>query len=244
MADEVLTRPEDHRSQLRVQPVGPDHQVKAPPVATGEDHVNPVRVVAELGDPVTEDVLDTVPGVVVEHLGQVPAQDLDVRDEPVATVVVGTEGLQHVPVRVHGVRTGGVGARRAHLRVQPHPPDDLLGDPARVHRLPAGTQLGSPLHHGHLGPPPAQPVGQRGSRDARPHHQHPGTAHPHPLLTSPDGVLLLGVVDAHHCLHLLPTALDVPAQAHRCRCVQPYRPRTRTKLIGMTEIASTLPQTP
>jgi hypothetical protein len=33
----------------------------------------------------------TVAGVVVEHLGQVPAQDLDVRDEPVAAVVVSTE---------------------------------------------------------------------------------------------------------------------------------------------------------
>jgi hypothetical protein len=170
-------RPEDHRPQRRVQPVGPDHQVEAPPVAAREGHVDPVRVLGEFGDPVAEDVLDAVAGVVVEHPGQVPAQDLDVRDEPVATVVVGTGGLQHLPVRVYGVRAGGVGARRAYRRVQSHAPDDLLGHPARVHRLPTGTQLGGPLHHGHLGPPPTQPVSQRGPRDARPRHQHPGTAH-------------------------------------------------------------------
>ena len=177
VADEPLVRPEDHRPQRRVQPVRPDHQVEAPPVAAREGHVDPVRVLGELGDPVAEDVLDTVAGVVVEHLGQVPAQDLDLRDVPVAAVVVRAVGLQHVPVHVHGVRAGGLGAGRAYRRVQPHPPDDLLGHPARVHRLPTGTQLGGPLHHGHLGPPPAQPVGQRGPRDARPRHQHPGTAH-------------------------------------------------------------------
>ncbi len=177
VADELLARPEDHRPQRRVQPVRPDHQVEAPPVAAREGHVDPVRVLGELGDPVAEDVLDTVAGVVVEHLGQVPAQDLDLRDVPVAAVVVRAEGLQHVPVRVHGVRAGGLGAGRAYRRVQPHPPDDLLGHPARVHRLPTGTQPGGPLHHGHLGPPPAQPVSQRGPRDARPRHQHPDTAH-------------------------------------------------------------------
>ena len=181
VADEPLVRPEDHRAQRRVQPVRPDHQVEAPPVAAREGHVDPVRVLGELGDPVAEDVLDTVPGVVVEHPGQVPAQDLDLRDVPVAAVVVRAVGLQHVPVHVHGVRASGLGAGRAHRRVQPHPPDDLLGHPARVHRLPTGTQPGGPLHHGHLGPPPAQPVGQRGPRDARPRHQHPGTAHRAPL---------------------------------------------------------------
>ena len=177
VADVLLARPEDHRPQARVQPVGPDHQVEAPSVAAREGDVDPVGVLGELGDPVAEDVLDPVAGVVVQHLGQVPAQDLDLRDVPVAAVVVGAVGLQHVPVRVHRVRTSGVGAGRAHRRVQPHPHDDLLGHPARVHRLPTGTQPGSLLHHGHLGPPPAQPVGQRGPRDARPRHQHPDTAH-------------------------------------------------------------------
>ncbi|MFL6126009.1 hypothetical protein [Actinophytocola sp.] len=63
----------------------------------------------------------SVPGVVVENLGQVAAQDLDLRDVPVAAVVVRAVGLQHVPVRVHSVRAGGLGAGRAHRRVQPHP---------------------------------------------------------------------------------------------------------------------------
>ena len=183
VADVPLARPEDHRPQRRVQPVGPDHQVEAPPVAAGEGHVDPVRVLGELGDPVAEDVLDSVAGVVVQHLGQVPAQDLDLRDVAVAAVVVGAVGLQDVPVRVHHVRARGVGAGRAHRRVQTHPTDDLLGHPARVHRLPAGTQPGGLLHHGHLGPLPVQPVSQRGPRDARPRHQHPDTlitpsAHP------------------------------------------------------------------
>ena len=177
VADVPFARPEDHRPQRRVQPVGPDHQVEAPPVAAGEGDVDPVGVLGELGDPVAEAVLDRVAGVVVEHLGQVPAQDLDLRDVPVAAVVVGAEGLQHVPVRVHDVRARRVGAGRAHRRVQTHPPDDLLGHPARVHRLPTGTQPGSLLHDGHLGALPTQPVGQRGPRDTRPLHQHPDTAH-------------------------------------------------------------------
>ena len=177
VAHEPLVRPEDHRAQRRVQPIRPDHQVEAPPVAAGEGHVDPVRVLGELGDPVAEEVLDAVAGVVVEHPGQVPAQDLDLRDVPVAAVVVRAEGLQHVPVHVHGVRASGLGAGRANGRVHPHPPDDVSGHPARVHRLPTRTQLGCPLDHGHLGPPPVQPVGQRWPRDARSRHQHPGAAH-------------------------------------------------------------------
>jgi hypothetical protein len=179
VADEPLVRPEDHRSQRRVQPVRPDHQVEAPPGAAREDHVDAVRVLGEPGDPVAEDVLDTVPGV-VEHPGQVPAQNLDLRDVPVTAVVVRAVGLEHLPVHVHGVRASGLGAGRAHGRVQPHPPDDLSGHPARVHRLPTGTQPGRPLHHCHLGAPPAQPVGQRRPRDARPRHQHPDAAHSAP----------------------------------------------------------------
>jgi hypothetical protein len=60
-------RPEDHRAQRRVQPIRPDHQVETPPVAGREDHVDPIRVLSELGDPVAEDVLDTVAGVAVQH---------------------------------------------------------------------------------------------------------------------------------------------------------------------------------
>ena len=188
VADELLARPEDHRPQRRVQPVGADHQVEAPPVAAREGDVDPVRVLGELGDPVAEDVLDAVAGVVVQHLGQVSAQDLDLRDVPVAAVVVRAEGLQHVPVRVHRVRAGGVGAGRAHRRVEPHPPDDLLGHPARVHRLPTGTQPGRLLHHGHLGTPPAQPVGQRGPRDHRlPTRPQPGRLLHHGHLGTPSG---------------------------------------------------------
>jgi hypothetical protein len=144
MANEPLVRPEDHRVQRRMQPVRPDHQVEAPSIAAREDHVDPVGVLDELRDPVAEDVLDTVARVVVEHLGQVPAHDLDVRDVPVAAVVVRAVGLQHVPVHVHGVRTGDVCAGRPYRLVQPHPPDHLHGHPARVHRLPPGTQPGGP----------------------------------------------------------------------------------------------------
>ena len=167
MTDELLARPEDHRPQRRVQPVGADHELEAPPVAAREGDVDPVRVLGELGDPVAEDVLDAVAGVVVQHLGEVSAQDLDLRDVPVAVVVVRAEGLQHVPVGVHRVRTRRVGAGRAHLGIEAHPSDDLLGHAPRVHRLPARPQPGRLLHHGHLGTPAVQPVGQRRSRDAR-----------------------------------------------------------------------------
>ena len=168
VTDELLARPEDHRPQRRVQPIGADHELEAAPAAAREGDVDPVRVLGELGDPVAEDVLDAVAGVVVQHLGEVSAQDLDLRDVPVAVVVVRAERLQHVAVRVHRVRAGGVGARRPHRGVEPHPPDDLLGHPASVHRLPTRTQPGRLLHHGHLGTPSVQPVGQRRTRDARP----------------------------------------------------------------------------
>ncbi len=150
-----------------MQPVGADHELEAPPVAAREGHVDAFGILGEFGDPVAEDVLDVVAGVVVEHLGEVAAQDLDLGDVAVAAVVFRAEGLQHVAVRVDGVRAGGVGAGRPHRGVEPHPPDDLLGHPARVHRLPTRTQSGRLLDHGHLGTPSMQPVGQRRARDAR-----------------------------------------------------------------------------
>ena len=71
VTDELLARPEDHRPQRRVQPVGADHQLEAPPVAAREGDVDPVRVLGELGDPVAEDVLDTVAGVVVRCISEI-----------------------------------------------------------------------------------------------------------------------------------------------------------------------------
>jgi hypothetical protein len=203
-----------------VQAVGPDHQVETPPGTAREDHVDPVSLLGQLGDPVAEDVLGGGTGVVVEQPGQVPAQDLDIRDEPVAAVVLGTEGLQHLPAGVHGVRAGGVRARRADHRVQPHTSDDLPRDPPRVHRLSPRTQPGSPLHHRHLGTEPGQPVGQRRTRDARPRHQHPRTAGPRPLPARPDRAFLPGVLDAHHCLHAFPPAPE-PSQRQPTPAVDP-----------------------
>ncbi len=177
VADELLVRPESHRAQRRMQPVGSDHQLETPPVTAVEDHLDPVRVLRELGDPVAEDIFDIVTSVLVEHLRQVTAQDLDLRDESVAAVVVHAEGLQHVPGRIHGVCADGLGAGRAYRRVQPHPPDDFLGHSTRVHGLATGTQFGGPLHHGRHSSPPVQPVGQRGSCNAGSRHQHSRTAH-------------------------------------------------------------------
>ena len=113
--DGRTARPEDLRP-CRVQPVGADHELEATPVATREGDVDPVRVLGELDDPVAEDVFGVVAGVVVQHLGEVSAQDLDLRDVPVAVVLVRAIGLQHVPVRVHRVGTGRVG------RTLPAPP--------------------------------------------------------------------------------------------------------------------------
>jgi hypothetical protein len=51
VADKLLVRPEDQR---RVQAARPDHQVEPPPVAARKNHVDPVRVLGELGYPVTD----------------------------------------------------------------------------------------------------------------------------------------------------------------------------------------------
>ena len=137
-----------------MQAVGADDQIEAPPTAAREGHIDPVGILGQVGDPVPEDVLDPVAGVVVKHLGEAPPQDLYLGDVPVPAVVVGSVGCQHLAVRVHGVRAGRIGACRPHGSVEPHPPDHLFRHPASVYRLPTGTQLGRLLDHGHLGPPP------------------------------------------------------------------------------------------
>jgi hypothetical protein len=74
-----------------VQPVGADHQVEPPLEPAGEADVDAVSVLAQRLDAVAEQVLGGVLGGGVEDLGQVPAQDLDLRDQPVAVELVGAQ---------------------------------------------------------------------------------------------------------------------------------------------------------
>jgi hypothetical protein len=80
-----------------VQTIGADHQLEAPLLAAREGDIDAVRVLGQLGDSVAEHVLDVGAGVVVQHLGKVSAQDLDLRDVPVAAVVLRPVCLQQVP---------------------------------------------------------------------------------------------------------------------------------------------------
>jgi hypothetical protein len=156
--------------QPAVQPELVGHGVE------GEDEAEMPDELLVSPDSVTEDVLDIGAGVVVQHPGELPAQNLDLRDIPVAAVVLRPVDLDHLPISVDRVRTGGVGADRAPCGVESLPGDHVLGHPARVHRLPARTQPGRLLHDGHLSSPSAHPVGQRRTCNARPRHQHQRTA--------------------------------------------------------------------
>ena len=135
VADEPLVRPETVVRSAECSP-STTRPKRRPPGAAREGHVDPVRVLGEVGDPVAEDVLDTVAGVVVEHLRQATAQDLDLRDESVAAVVVHAKGLQHLAVRVHGVH---VPANTVNTAISSERPHEQVGFAGRGHCPVAGV---------------------------------------------------------------------------------------------------------
>lgn len=124
-------RAEGQRAHPGVHPVRADHQVEPPLEPAGETHRHPARALGQPRDPVPEQVFGRILGGPVEHLRQVAAQDLDLGDEPVTVQQVGAHGDDR-PVAPRDVGdAGGLGARRAHLGVQAHPTQHVLGDARR-----------------------------------------------------------------------------------------------------------------
>jgi hypothetical protein len=123
--------------------------------------------------------------VVVEDLGQVAAQDLELRGGTVAAAPgLGParrgELRLHPPARVDERQPALARPGRAHRLL-----DTRAGshDPTRaadVHVLAAEAQLRSPLHHRGLHPEPFEPVRQGGTGDAGPGDEHRlGSGHPY-----------------------------------------------------------------
>ena len=154
-----------------MQPVGRDDQVELLLVATFEADAHAATVVVEPGDAVAEAVPHPIAGVVVEDLGQVAAQDLELGGRTVACAS-GLGAARRGELRLH--RPAGVDERQPAL-ARPGRAHRFLDtrtsrhDPARaahVHVLAADAQLRRPFHHRGLHPEPFEPVRQRGTGDA------------------------------------------------------------------------------
>ena len=75
VADELRFVTEDELAHVRVQPVGAYHQVERACRGPLEGDLHRVGGLAEAGDGIAEDVLDVVPGGLVQDAGQVPPND-------------------------------------------------------------------------------------------------------------------------------------------------------------------------
>ena len=145
-------------------------------------HVDAVRVLGEPGDPVAEDVLDTVPGVVVEHPGQVPAQDLDLRDVPVAAVVVRAWGrFSSTFASTSTVYAPAVSVRAARTAASsPIRRMTSLVTPRASTACPPGRSPGARSTTVTPAPRRRSQWARAGPRHARPRHHHLGAVHSAP----------------------------------------------------------------
>ena len=154
---------EGQPADVRVQSVGPDHQVEHPRSGAGEGHVHAVGTLLQAGDRVAEQVLGAVPGRLVEDPAQVAAEDLHVAGEDLG------RHRGHFPA----VRVDVGGGAQAGLLVLDLVQEAHLGQhgqvsrAAEVHRVPAAAQLRGALHHGRPEPTAPQPVRQGGPGHAR-----------------------------------------------------------------------------
>nr|BFE78928.1 hypothetical protein GCM10020093_015290 [Planobispora longispora] len=142
--------------------VGADDQVEAAGGAALEGHPYPLGGLGQGGDRVVEDVLDVVPGRLVEDAAQVAAEDLE---------LAAHERGGHVrPGSPGGVDEGDpvdAGPPAADLLQQSHPLQHAqVGAAPEVDGLAARTEGGGPLDHGDAAAGTAQPAGQGGTGDA------------------------------------------------------------------------------
>jgi hypothetical protein len=82
--DELLLGPEDHPTHRRVRSVRTHYEVRQERRAVGERDADGVVGLFECGDARVEAVLDAVLGVLVQHVDEVAAQDLQLRHHAVA----------------------------------------------------------------------------------------------------------------------------------------------------------------
>jgi len=154
---------ESQPPHVGVQPVGADNHAERPGLRAGEPGPHALGALFEAGDRVAEHILGGSPGRLVQDLGQVAAQDLDVAGEDVGG------HLRHRPALLIDDRGGRQVGLPGLDRIQ----DPHLGQHAQVcgaaevDRVTAAAQLRCPLHHRGMEAVPAQPVGEGWSGDAR-----------------------------------------------------------------------------
>ncbi|SHX05716.1 Uncharacterised protein [Mycobacteroides abscessus subsp. abscessus] len=152
--------------------VGADDQVGLHHGAVGQRGADPGLVRLERGYPRAEAVLGHVPGGLVEHVGQITAQDLECRDDPVA--VERLDRHLRTP-RAVGSHPGDAALKQAplgHRGQQAHSGDHLATRAAQVDRLPARAHTRCRLDDDHPIAVAGQPVGQGRSGDSGAADQH------------------------------------------------------------------------
>jgi len=138
--------------------------------------------VGQARDGIVEDVLDVIPGGLVQDAHQVTADDLYILrvDDPERAVDAG----QPLPGGAHIGHPAGAGARCPGRVQDSRPPGHFDRRPAQVDGLAAVARRGRPLHHDRGEAEPPQPVSQRLPGHAGPRDEHVPVPHRASLVLS------------------------------------------------------------
>jgi hypothetical protein len=144
----ALLRPEGEPPDSRMEAVRADHEVEAAPNATAEGDVDAFAVVFDGGRVLTEEIVDSLPGRLVQDPREVTANDLDV-------AVIGDSRGQHGGIdfdrsMTRPLEDDAIVARTGPFDrlTQPHAVDHLHGGAEEINSVSTGrvTGGGRPLH--------------------------------------------------------------------------------------------------
>jgi hypothetical protein len=172
-ADEPLLGAKGQASYVGVDPVGPDHQVKAARRRVLEGDLDARPGLGQRGDGVAEAVVAVACGPLVQQGGQVATEDLQV-----ATGELPRDGRKPLVVLIDDDQIGLTGLQAPHDVQDAHPLQHLpVGLAFEVDGLPAGAQRGRLLHHRDGAAVAVEPIRQGGAGDTRPGDQDLQVAH-------------------------------------------------------------------
>ncbi|OUD95567.1 hypothetical protein CMMCAS05_01420 [Clavibacter michiganensis subsp. michiganensis] len=151
----------------RPDAVGRHHEVEPLVGGPRERHRDAVALLADPRDAVVEAVLRGADGAVDEQLGEVAAQDLELRGRAARVAATGRELGDRAAVGPDEARADLARGRGADRVLDAHPPGDLAPGAAHVDVLAAAAELGRALHDHGVDAVAVQPDGERGAGDAR-----------------------------------------------------------------------------